>query len=172
MMQEFYNALKISAPALVGIGVFFMLHIIVWRIKGNSPKGVFLIIIFAVISYAFSAFVIGSRFNLKLYSHIWTSAPLFAFMIMMYLHFYVGIDRSVSVRILGELLLSDDRTLAIEELNAVYSGEDMVRHRVDLLVDKGWLSEDNGQYKCTSKAQFLVRTTILAQKLYGINVSG
>jgi hypothetical protein len=91
---------------------------------------------------------------------------------MLYLHFYVGIDRSVSVRILGELIKARNRRLSLKELEAIYTREDMFKPRIELLVDKKWLIQRDGNYHCTAKGKYISMLAIYLKKLYSLESTG
>jgi len=55
-------------------------------------------------------------------------------------HFMTLPDRSVTLRILVELLLAPDRTLSVDDLTARYGVETMIGSRLDQLQDGGCLS--------------------------------
>ena len=94
------------------------------------------------------------------------------FLTMLYLHFYVGVDRSVSIRILGELLKSPSQGLCAEKLDEIYPLEYMFKHRIGLLEKMGWLQCQNGVYTCQPKAYKLAKITVLLTKIYGLKITG
>lgn len=91
-----------------------------------------------------------------------------AFLLMLYLHFYVGVDRSVSLRILYELARMSDGSLSADELELVYPRRYMFEHRVALLVHKGWLEERAGRYSTARWTTPLVNATRLLRGLFGL----
>lgn len=90
------------------------------------------------------------------------------FLIMLYLHLYVGIDRSVSVRIMNELLMTQDKSLTLAQLEKVYPQQEMFEHRVRLMVKNGWLKETSSGFELTQKSKWLARMTIFLRSLYGL----
>ncbi|MFM9058902.1 MAG: hypothetical protein ACKOSQ_07255 [Planctomycetaceae bacterium] len=91
-----------------------------------------------------------------------------AFLLMLYLHFYVGVDRSVSLRILHELTQATAGGLAAEDLERVYPRRSMFEHRVALLVRKGWLRERSGRYTAARWTTPLVVATRSLRGLFGL----
>ena len=85
---------------------------------------------------------------------------------------YTCIDKSVSIRLMGELVTSSNNTLKWEELDNLYSPIEMVKPRLDLLVDKNWLVMRNDKYLCLPKIETLVKINILFQKLYRLDKTG
>ena len=106
--------------------------------------------------------------NYNIYSHIWVSCPLYLFAIILYLNFYIGIDRSVSIRILIEILKKDNKKLEEKNLDGLYSQEYMIQSRLSLLVEKGFLEEIDGNYIPTKKGAFFAKFAILTRKIYGL----
>jgi len=159
-------------PAIAGLCLFLAVQLLALRVVRRWAASLAGILTLGILSYLTCLVTIHVLWYPALFEHLWSSAPVFAFLIMLYLHFYVGIDRSVSIRILGELVQSGDGRLALEELDAVYSGEEMLRHRVELLVQRRWLIREDGLCRCSAKARRLVRMSRCLQRLYGIDISG
>ena len=103
---------------------------------------------------------------------IWISGPLYICLIMIYTHLYVGIDKSVSIRIMGELVNHPKKRLTWKELEELYPTKLMIKSRLDLLVEKEWLKKKNGNYKCLSKGKKLVKINLLVKKLFCLDTTG
>ena len=58
-----------------------------------------------------------SWLKLSVMSHLWTTAPLYFCLIMIYSHFYAGLLRSVSIRIIQEIRESPNNSMTIKEIN-------------------------------------------------------
>ncbi|MBT4258906.1 MAG: hypothetical protein HOD90_03220 [Nitrospina sp.] len=93
-------------------------------------------------------------------------------LLMGYLHLYVGIERSVSMRILGELVLAEKNQLTLESLHDIYPHDYMIRHRVDLMVETNWLIEKDGKYISAPKGERLSHVAIFLKKCYGMEITG
>lgn len=91
-----------------------------------------------------------------------------AFLLMLYLHFYVGVDRSVSLRILHELAIAPERTLTAGQLEQVYPRRYMFEHRIALLTQKSWLHEESGRYVSAHSTLPLVWATRGLRSLFGL----
>mgnify|MGYP001596586776 FL=1 len=152
--------------------LFFGIHIIVWQFKSKKGKGLILITVISAFSYLLV--VVFHNFYLKygLKEHVWVTCPIVMFFIMLYLHFYVGMDRSVSIRILGELVNSKSRKLSFKELDVLYPKEQMFKSRLDLLVDKNWLVRGDGKYYCSKKGRCISRFVIYLKKIYSLETTG
>jgi hypothetical protein len=152
--------------------LFLTLHLVLWQWLAPERKGIFLIVAVAVLSYGLIGVVSWMFLKLPLQMHLWTSGPLVMLFLMGYLHFYVGIERSVSVRILGELVQAEENRLTLENLHEIYPYDYMIRHRVDLMVETNWLIENNGRYSCAAQGESLSRVAIFLQKCYGMDLTG
>ena len=91
---------------------------------------------------------------------------------MLYCHLYVGILKSVSIRILEELSESFDEKMDLSDIEALYSTEEMISSRVSLLVEKGWLKEQEQNYSCRMKAVMTVKFNLFLQKIFRLNNTG
>ena len=169
MEMGVFEAIAVSMASGV---LFLSVHLVLWQWLTRERKGVFLIVGVAMISYGLT--VAGGLvfFNFTPQTHLWTSGALFMLLLMGYLHFYVGIERSVSVRILGELVLAEENRLTQKNLYKIYPCDYAIRHRVDLMVETNWLIEKDGKYICAPKGQSLSRVAIFLKKCYGMELTG
>lgn len=85
---------------------------------------------------------------------------------MLYLHFYVGVDRSVSIRILNELSQSPGHRLTMRELDRRYPQRYMFEHRVALLERYGWVLQNNGHYAAAPWTKPIVDATRHLRNLF------
>ena len=166
------NTLQTLYPAPAAFILFLTIHAILWQLGFIKSRGVFLITGLSVVSYLLTAITTSFTYDISILSHLWVSCPLFMFLVMLYLHLYVGIDRSVSVRVLGELVKAKGGEMSLESLRKVYSGEEMIRHRLDLLVEKKWLVKDNGRYSCDTRGRMMAELELLMKRVYSIDISG
>lgn len=167
-MNILINAVVFGLSAFL---LFLAAHVCLWRLIGAQHKGVKLLVLTACLAY------IGVAISARVWlasGAIEHHAALawFGLLVMFYLHFYVGMDRSVSVRMLGELMSADGEKMAVAELRQRYSGRDMVAQRVALMVRQKWLIEENGRFVCAPKAARLARLTIKLRNFYRIAASG
>ncbi len=169
MEARVFEAITVSMVSGV---LFLSLHLILWQWLSPERKGVFFIVGVAMTSYGLMVVGGWMFLNLSPQMHLWISGPLFMLLLMGYLHLYVGIERSVSVRILGELVLAEKHQLTLENLHKIYPHDYMIRHRVDLMVETNWLIEKDRKYICAPKGQSLSRVAIFLKKCYGMELTG
>ena len=100
------------------------------------------------------------------FSHIWVSLPIMMFIMMLYLQFYMGIDRSVSIRLMGDILKAPNQKLKIKFVKDAYLNEQMVVPRLDLLEDKGYIKKLDGEYICNNKGKILAKCALIVLSLY------
>ena len=91
---------------------------------------------------------------------------------MIYFHLFIGLSKSVSVRILNEILISKNKSVSTKHLNSLYSYENLVNNRLQLLQRNNWIFYKDGYYVCTKKAKLLVRINLFFLKLFKIDNSG
>jgi len=156
---------------MIAFTVFVFLHVLIWQAIGAERKGVQLLVITAFIAYV-SISIVFSLLSDSIKVFHYASLPLFCALIMFYMHLYVGIERSVSIRILGELIQAPEGRLSIEELRMRYPGDKMIKHRVELMRKGKWLIGNKDRYYCAKKAVLLSRLTVVLQRLYRISVTG
>ena len=158
--------------AIVSFLCFMCLHIFIWQNERIQYRGVYLMLKVTTISYLIVVILGGYLFDLPLLDHVWVSGPLHFCLLMLYTHLYIGIDKSVSVRIMGELVTSPQKRLTWEELEYLYSPSKMAQTRLNLLVAKGWLKEKNGKYECLSKAKKLAKLNLFVKKVFLLDKTG
>lgn len=88
-----------------------------------------------------------------------------------YIHWYVAMFRSLSIRILNELQ-SANGTLTLEELDRVYPVRWMFTSRLENLEAHGWIVSVQGTYRCTVKGRHIARSIQFLRRLYGIERAG
>jgi hypothetical protein len=145
----------------------------VWQWLPRPRKGVLALVVCALVSYVVSATGCAFVLTLPLPAHVWTSLPLYAFLIVFYMHLYFAVDRSLSVRTLGELAKSRDGFATYGELDILYPRQDMIERRVEVLRSKGLLTlTDGNAYACTARSRFLVRLALVGKRLYNLHTTG
>ena len=169
MMFGLADVFKPILTASAALFVFFTIHLILWQFESIKNRGVVLIMLVSAVSYVPVSIV---NWLTGFDEHIWVSCPLFMFFIMLYMHFYVGVYRSVSIRTLGELLNTTNGKLKFQELQEVYPQEFMIKSRLDLLVEKNWLEKQDGKYNCAPKARYMAKLVLFLRKIYTLEVTG
>jgi hypothetical protein len=159
--------LPLAIVAVSGLG-FTILHLVVWQFESIENRSVKLIGLLTFLSYALTSLGAAGVFDLSLGSHFWVSCPLYLLIMMLYLQYYMGIDRSVSIRILGEAVKTKGQILSISDLEKVYDKTNMIQSRLDLLVERGYLERKGEYYSCTAKGSSLARAGLISQNIYGL----
>jgi len=154
---------------VLSFAVFVLLHLFLWKFKPksySSVEAVILICILSILSYLFVIGIIHFCTMVHAGSHFWVSFPTILFSMMLYLHFYMGIDRSVSIRLMGDILNVTDQKLNINMLKDAYSEEYMVAPRLDLLENSGFIKKINDEYICTNKGRVLAKCALMIRRIY------
>jgi len=167
-MAAWQESLWLAAPGFLALPVYLLVHLVVWQVLPPRRKGVLFLVLTAAAAYA----AVVLAWPESVLAHGFTSAPLFACEVVLYMHLYFGIDRSLSVRMLGELVESGEGRLSLDELNRRYSARDMVERRIAVLVDKGLLELEDGRYRCTPKARIPIVFALAGKRVYGLDATG
>jgi predicted transcriptional regulator of viral defense system len=91
---------------------------------------------------------------------------------MIYSHFYVGLLKSVSIRIIEEIRKSPNDSMTIKEIKNIYPVDEMVRTRLSLLEENGWLSKVGEDYFCLKKALRTVKINLYLHKVFRLENTG
>lgn len=150
--------------------LFLFFHLVIWRFHVNHSYGVYHILILQFFILVFSITCNNITSIIDIDNYFVSSSYLM--LIMLYLHFYVGITRSVSIRILGEILSAKELSMSLDSIEKIYPAKYMLQHRLETLVDHGWLSFDNEQYTCTDKGRMIANGELLMKYIYTINQTG
>lgn len=167
-----YESLLAMLTAVAGFGFFLCLHVIIWRLPGFRSKSFRLMLILAAVAYGAGLAFAWWSSRPDIEAHFWVSASFYSLLLLLYLHFYSGILRSVSVRILEALVNSKKGKLTLHELDSVYSKSGMVEKRLSALVRNGWLNESDGRYTCEPKGVRFARLASLLARVYGLEKTG
>ena len=130
-----------------------------------------MILFVSIISYTLTLIIFSSFIKIQI-PDSWISVPIYYCLIMFYCHLYVGILKSVSIRILEELSESSDQTMSLSEIENLYPTKEMISTRVSLLEEKGWLKEEGINYSCQNKAIFTVKINLFLQKIFRLTNTG
>ena len=162
------NSVSIS---LLSFSIFLLLHVIIWRIV-SGYRGIILILLTSIAAFIFTYYILANYFLGLLLPEIWMTAPLFYCLIMLYSHLYVGILKSVSIRIIEELYYSDGFAMDKDKIDEIYSTKEMILSRLSLLRESNWIIKEDGEYKCLNKAIFTVKINLFLHKIYRLNNTG
>ena len=149
--------------------IFATIHYFLCKYKSKaytSVDAVISIILFSILSYITVITIIHFIFKVEVFSHIWVSLPIMMFIMMLYLQFYMGIDRSVSIRLMGDILNAPNQKLKIKIVQDAYLNDQMVIPRLDLLEDRGYIQKLDGEYICKNKGEILAKCALIVLSLY------
>jgi hypothetical protein len=159
--------------AAIAFGVFLLIHIGLWHVLPRPRRSVALLFLLGLSAYGTVAFVAMTGFAIPFAHHFWVSAPLYSMLMVMYFHFYFGMDRSVTIRILNEVAAAaPGKRLTFQELYSRYPQDKMIENRIELLVHRGWLAKQDDRYTCTPKGEKMVKITLFFKDLYSLDVIG
>lgn len=147
--------------------IFWVAHIALWRMAPRAQQ----MVMFAPLTVlGYGAALIVFHGTLPWPGHWWVTVPSYLCGIMLYIHWYIGMYRSLSIRILFELLASPQHTLTAEQLDQRYSLTGMFERRLQLMREHGWLQEQQGAYICLRPRT--ARTILWIRHLYRIERAG
>ena len=153
--------------------LFFGVHTVIWRrINTPDPKLKLMMIVagFSFVISTLGLMVSGIPLNADMV--LLVSLPVFGCLMVFYLHLYVGVLKSVSLRIIGDLSLKEGREDAITAILKDFSLEHMVQTRLDLMVVNGWLRNQASSYECLPKAKRVALFNGVLKKIYSLKVTG
>jgi len=132
----------------------------------TSVDAVIFIILFSMLSYVLVIAIMHFIFRENIFSHVWVSLPIMMFLMMLYLQLYMGIDRSVSIRLMGDILNAPNKRLKIKNVQDAYLNDQMVMPRLDLLEDRGYIKKLDGEYICKNKGKILAKCSLYVLRIY------
>lgn len=83
-----------------------------------------------------------------------------------YVECFYHVERSVSLRLLVEILLAGPAGIRLESVRAQYSHADMIRERLQVMVARGLLRCDDGVYRLQPKARAFAQVVAFAAWVY------
>jgi len=83
-----------------------------------------------------------------------------------YVQCFYHVERSVTLRLLVELYRFGCNGAPIQSIQGRYPVEDMIRQRLDILHDRGFIKLRDGAWHLTLKGAFLARITVSIAWLY------
>lgn len=98
--------------------------------------------------------------------------PTYYCLIILYAHLYIGLLKSVSIRIIEELYSSSKFKMTKNEIDNIYPVREMVLSRLSLLEENNWIKEENGSYKCLKKAIIIAKVNLFLHKIYRLKNTG
>ena len=153
---------------LITFSMFFILQgILIVLFKKKFPLYIFLIS--SLLSYICILIMIGLFTKVV---NIYTYSSFYWFLVMASLFYYFCLTKSVSVRILTDLLDDDLKELEYNVLLNSYLTQDSFLNRLNVLLHRNLISLKEKGYKVTEKGGRVASLYIKIQKLFLIKNSG
>ncbi len=86
-----------------------------------------------------------------------TGVLIYLLLFFGYCQFYFIIDRSISVRVMIELIKSKDKKLTLEQIKKIYSPDYIFIRRLQHMIDTKYIIEDSGFYKNLLKGRIIAK---------------
>jgi len=159
--------------AILQFCFFFAVHVVVWRLKASTEPRLKVMTKIAIITFFMGGVAANSEMvGATASSILLISLPVFVCLFVCYLHLYVGILKSVSLRIVGDLCQKPNFSEQTNIILLNFSPTDMVQNRLDLLEKNGWLVQGDAGYICQTKTRRLAALNIFMKKLYNLRDTG
>jgi hypothetical protein len=104
--------------------------------------------------------------------NIWRAFILFCFLTVSYLMVFGAVYKSVSLRMLLDLLHAPSHRLAKKELNRKYIEQESFEGRINVMLSQGLADRRDGKLLLTAKGRRVARVTHGLQRTFGIHKSG
>jgi DNA-binding HxlR family transcriptional regulator len=91
---------------------------------------------------------------------------LHVLLFFLFVECFYHVERSVTLRLLVELLEHPQRAASAEEIMRDYSVDDMIERRLEDLIRNRWLEESGGRYRLTAKGRSLARVMSTSLWIY------
>jgi len=161
---------EMMAVAL-GVGVFFLLHIVVWRATPSYHPRMWLLALLAMNGLLISVLtclVLAPWDGRRLFGVIWMDVFLF----LLYFFTYAGLIRSVSITLLGRLLAGGNKPESFQVLFEEYSASERFEDRLRVLDKSGLLRLEGSYVILTSKGTRWARWTTILSQIAGVGLRG
>ena len=148
---------------------FVIIHIFLNKINFKGSQNPIFVFILSVVNFS-CLYLIFISLSLDI---IYFNILIFNLtLVMIYFHLFIGILKSVSIRIINEVFKTKDRYIEFNNLNKIYSYNDLVNKRIDLLLENKWILKEGNNFICSNKGKLLVKINMYLLKLYNLKNSG
>ena len=137
--------------------------------KTLSPINIFL---FSLLIYFIMYFIIHLFFNSINFERYIVSLMYYFLYVILYLHLFIGLSKSVSLRVMDEINKSPNKRLSLFKLNELYTENDFFYKRLKLMLNNNWLKNNEKIIYCSKKGSLLAKINIFFLNLYRIKNSG
>ncbi|MEK6532095.1 MAG: hypothetical protein AABZ23_06365 [Deltaproteobacteria bacterium] len=97
---------------------------------------------------------------------------LYVFLFLGYCQFYFIVDRSISVRVMIEILESDKKRLTQKEIKDAYSLDGLLDRRLGHMIEGDYIKGDSAEYSNTWKGAFEARFFKAVKRLLRLGKGG
>ncbi len=160
------------AIASLALAVFLFLHTVIWRYGPRQGLRVGQLGLSALAAYLMTSFAFSFFASVAWAAHGWVSAPIFGLGATLYALLYGVLCRSVSLRMVEELVRSPGRSMSLEILKTQYSYTFMLGSRLSAMSASGLVQERHGRFALTVQGDRIARLMMRLKRLYHLRVSG
>lgn len=158
-------------PFLLGAAVFGVFAVLLLAVRrGPTTRHPMLILAGGALIAYVGGLIVVPRAGVDL--ALWAFSAVYWCLVMWFFFVFAGLYKSVSVRILNELLQRPGHRQSYREVMESYLVEESYRGRIDNLVDKGYLALEEGRLHLTEKGRRFAMAVRMLQRLYLIERSG
>lgn len=136
-------------------------------VRKNEPT--FIVLFSALLVFPLSITV---WFLLQMQINFWVFSTAYWFLVLCFLMGFGAVYKSLSLRMLLELLEKPDHTHSAEEFRQEYIFGDSFHHRLQLIVDQGLAERHDGSLSLTVRGKKWAEAIIGVQRAFGITRSG
>lgn len=164
------NAILLVLTGLMSFTIFLMLHFALWQ-RQSANHSMATLVKLTLLSAIVVGLAVYFGAGFSAVDLLWVSLPIHLFLSLLYFHWYVAMYRSLSIRIMGELILAGG-TMSLADLDRVYPLDEMYRLRLKLLEEEGWIEARDGYFVSTPKGRMFGSAIRAMRKLYGFHKAG
>ena len=158
--------------------LFFVSHVILWKIKlPQKQKTTLLILSVVILTMGLVSLKVGNNIYPEIFSSVTPSyiveylhiGLFFMVLVFFYISIYVAIEAdSPSLKMIIKIHESGINGLAREKLIKNFEGEKFLRYRVNYLLEDNMLAFDGKHYTLTARGQGFLRICFYWRKILGM----
>jgi len=155
---------------LISTFSFIIIHFV--HISIFNTINVFRLIGYGLLNYFIFNIILYHYFNHIFFDYLLIYMVIYLCFSVVYIHLFMAMDRSVSVRILCEINTSSNKSITTNDIFKVYNVNEMFKKRLSYLHVIGWVELLNDKYKCSKKGRKIASITFHLQNLYNLHNIG
>lgn len=131
--------------------------------------------IFSVLSFSSLAFyilMIIVAYLAKKHLLFWSYSSVYWFLVLLFFFVFFGLVKSVSIRVLFDLLNSTNLKLDYQYLLNEYLIKESYNRRINLLIENKMINLQNGKIVLMKKGRILAAVVAKIQKIFSVRESG